>query len=231
MIISKFNYYGSFFNREFNSLYKICKPHMGTSWTRQYALYIAIKEIIKNKIPGDFVECGVWKGGSALFMALMLEKYEPNSKRKIWLYDTYTGMTQPNEFDIKFNGANAIKIYNEKKKEGYVDWVYSSLEDVKKVMSLSKYKNLEFIKGDVLETIPKIAPKKIALLRLDTDFYESTKHELEHLYPRLQKKGYLIIDDYNSWKGATKAVDDYFSSSDVQFETIRKTGLIGVKNE
>jgi hypothetical protein len=85
--------------------------------------------------------------------------------------------------------------------------------------------------GKVEDTIPADIPEKIALLRLDTDWYESTKHELIHLFPRLQKGGVLIIDDYGFWKGARKAVDEYFAENNIQIllNRIDDTGRMAIK--
>jgi O-methyltransferase len=90
---------------------------------------------------------------------------------------------------------------------------------------------VHYIKGMVEQTIPEFVPKKIALLRLDTDWYESTKHELEHLFPRLSKGGVLIIDDYGHWQGARKAVEEYLKKNDVKIllNRIDYTGRMGVK--
>ena len=73
---------------------------------------------------------------------------------------------------------------------------------------------IHFVQGRVEETIPASAPDSISLLRLDTDWYESTKHELVHLFPRLSPSGVIIIDDYGHWKGCRKAVDEYFDTGD-----------------
>lgn len=88
---------------------------------------------------------------------------------------------------------------------------------------------LVFIKGKVEDTIPKTMPKHIALLRLDTDWYESTKHELLHLYPLLSKSGVLIIDDYGYWAGSKKAVDEYFSKGEMLLNRIDYTSRIAIK--
>lgn len=155
------------------------------------------------------MECGVWKGGCSLLMA------EANN-RDIWMYDTYAGMSEPGKFDFK--GAaptarkSAMKRFNENRRENYTDWCYASLESVREAVELSglSVDRFKYIRGKIEDTIPKEMPEQIALLRLDTDFYESTKHELEYLYPRLSPGGILIIDDYGAWNGAKKAVDEFF---------------------
>ena len=131
-----------------------------------------------------------------------------------YLFDTFEGMTKPTTFDRNALTKDlAIKKFNRLKKENHNNWCYASLDDVKN--SFMKYDLMDkafFIKGDVNTTLNdlKNLPEKISLLRLDTDFYDSTKIELEKLYPLLSKNGILIIDDYGHWKGAKKAVDEYF---------------------
>ncbi len=113
-------------------------------------------------------------------------------------------------------------------------WAYSALEEVKHNLLSTGYpaERISFIKGKVEETIPLNAPPQIALLRLDTDWYESTYHELVHLFPRLSSGGILIIDDYGHWKGARKAVDKYFSENklDLLLHRIDYSGRICVKH-
>lgn len=177
---------------------------------RLWAVIQSTKYILANHLEGDLVECGVWRGGCAIAMAMILKDF--NSNKKIWLFDTFAGMTKPSKFDIKFDGKETLKKFILSDRGDHNNWCYSSLDEVKK--SFEKFnliKNINFIKGDVLETllIPQNLPDEIALLRLDTDWYESTKKELEILYPLLQYKGILMVDDYGHWEGARKAVDEY----------------------
>lgn len=216
----------------FQKIYAVCRPFTMTSKERMYALYKSVEYIVRAHIPGDFVECGVWKGGSAMLMALTLIELGITNK-KIYLYDTYEGMPQPTEFDGKAtdNNSNVIDKWTKKQNVNYNEWCYASLREVKENMALTKYPahNLVYVKGKVEKTIPKTKPSKIALLRLDTDWYESTKHELIHLYPGVVKRGVLIIDDYGYWTGAKKAVDEYFSRKPILLTRIDDTGRIGVK--
>ena len=100
-------------------------------------------------------------------------------------------------------------------------------------MKRSKYnpKLIHYVKGKVETTIPEQAPKQISLLRLDTDWYASTKHELENLFPRLSPGGILIIDDYGDWQGARKAVDEYVANHapSLFLSRLDYTGRISVK--
>lgn len=210
------------------------RPYTMTSAERLYGLIEAVKYVVKYNIPGDFVECGVWKGGSMMAIAETLVKLGVTD-RKLFLYDTFAGMTPPTEEDIDQLNRDAATQLNQQsaQKEESVVWAYSSLEEVKKNISLINYPNtnIHFIEGDVLQTIPKTVSKQIALLRLDTDWYESTKHEMEHLFPLLNTKGVLIIDDYGFWKGSRKAVDEYIENNHIQILLNRmdETGRIAIK--
>lgn len=136
-----------------------------------------------------------------------------DTSRRLFLYDTFEGMTEPTERDKNLQGVTAKSILDlDQRGTGY--WCYASLDDVKQNLGSTGYpvERFEFVVGPVEQTIPARIPERIALLRLDTDWYESTRHELEHLYPRLSPFGVLIIDDYGFWKGARKAVDEYFAA-------------------
>jgi hypothetical protein len=157
-----------------------------------------------------------------------------DESRNLYLFDTFSGMTEPSDKDIDFRGLKASTLLQEsdKKNEKSV-WCYASLELVKEVMSKTGYNNqkINFIKGMVEETIPSHAPESISLLRLDTDWYESTRHELNHLFPRLSKNGVLIIDDYGHWQGSKLATDEYFSQNNITIflNRIDSTGRVAVK--
>lgn len=196
----------------FKPVYNKTKKYTMTSTERMFSLYQAIEYISKNNIPGEIVECGVWRGGSAMVCAYALQKLR-DTKRRIFLYDTYRGMTEPDNRDRTVLGnTSAHDIWEKSQQENGNAWCYASIEDVQKNLFRTKYpkRKLAFIEGKVEETIPKIMPKHIALLRLDTDWYGSTYHELTYLYPRLVPGGVLVIDDYGHWKGVRRAVDDYF---------------------
>ena len=182
---------------DFMNIYNQVKPFTMVSIERLYATYQAIKYVERNNIPGDIVECGVWKGGCSMLMALSLE----STNRIIYLYDTFKGMPKPGAKDVDYEG-NAPK--------WKAKWCYSPLLEVHMNMMQTGYPFHRFIQGKVENTIPKTMPDKIAVLRLDTDWYESTLHELTHLYPLLSKGGVLLLDDYGYWKGQRKAADEYF---------------------
>ncbi len=187
-----------------------------TNIERIDALLKAVNYLEKNNIEGDFVECGVWKGGSCMAMAKQL--LENNSKsRKIWLFDTFEGMTEPDEIDVETEtGIKGKDLFNNSRKntDKYNMWAYAPLNEVQNNMKKTGYPHdkFQYIIGKVEDTLKqKAIPDRISLLRLDTDWYESTKTELEVLFPRLVQGGILIIDDYGHFEGARKAVDEYFS--------------------
>jgi len=197
----------------FMDLYGRCKDYIMTSVERLYGLYQSLQYILENGIAGDFVECGVWKGGSSMMISLFL-KEKGILDRKIYLYDTFEGMSDPSELDRNSSGELASGLLKEQDKlDSESIWCYSSLEEVKSNLRKTGYPlgNLIFVKGKVEDTLSQQLPGKLALLRLDTDWYESTKIELELLYPLLADKGILIIDDFGFWEGAKKAVVEYFA--------------------
>ncbi len=221
---------------EFTSIHKKSRGYTMVNKERSFALYEATKYISRNKIEGDVVECGVWKGGQTMIMAHTLLQ-ENDINRKIWLYDTYEGMSEPTEDDMRISTnekAKSLLLKKDKTTERDNIWCYAPIEEVKKNVMSTGYNpnNLVFVKGKVEDTIPNQIPEKIALLRLDTDWYESTRHELVHLFPRLVKGGVLVIDDYGTWAGSKKAVDEYIKENNIKILLTRITaGCIGVRVE
>lgn len=151
------------------------------SFPKAYSLVKAVESIVDESIPGDIVECGVWKGAMVALAAKVL-LFKEDCDRKIWLYDTFLGMTEPSIKDVKIKKKTpAIKKYNLSKKGDYVDWCYGPLSEVKHNIEQTGYpkQNIVFVEGDVQLTLKdNLKPQIISLLRLDTDFYESTKCEL-----------------------------------------------------
>jgi len=221
------------FNPEAIKVICEARPFTMTSLERMYVLIEAVKYISKNKIEGDIVECGVWKGGSMMIVAKTLVQLRDES-RDLYLFDTFAGMTDPSTKDIDFIGNKASKLLRSSQKEDDKSiWCYAPLEEVKEVIAKTRYQpnKIHFIEGKVETTIPEYAPERISLLRLDTDWYESTKHELTHLFPRLSQNGILIIDDYGHWQGAKLATDEYFAEQDISIflSRIDDTGRVAVK--
>lgn len=174
---------------------------------------------------------GQWRGGSALVMITVLQKYGI-ADRRVHLFDTFEGMSGPTGEDASIEGEFAVQLLKAKQRdeEDHV-WAYSPLDKVKEVLESTGYpkENIFYHKGKVEDTLPVDDLSCIAILRLDTDWYESTRHELIHLYPLLTKSGVLIIDDYGHWQGARKAVDEYFADRKILLNRIDYTGRIAVK--
>lgn len=212
---------------------KFVKPYTMTSNERLFALIEAVRYVIHNRIPGSIVECGVWRGGSMMAVAKTLDQLNRNDI-DLYLFDTFQGMPIPSKYDVdKFNKP-AISEFNEKSKDGKnSNWCFATLDEVQKNMILTNYpeERIHLIKGKVENTIPERAPEVISILRLDTDWYESTKHELENLFPRLSQGGVIIIDDYGYWSGAKKAVDEYFLQNNIMIllNRVDNTGRAGIK--
>jgi len=206
------------FEPEFKPIHEACRPFTMTGPLRMYAMHQAVKYIESAEIPGDIVECGVWRGGSAMVAAMTMLALG-RTGRTIWLYDTFEGMTLPSERDVDADGRSALMRWNTEWSAGArrdgagSDWCYASLEEVRDNVLGTGYPEdrVRFVRGKVEDTIPEQSPPQIALLRLDTDWYDSTYHEFVHLYPRLSEKGVLILDDYGSWQGAREATDRYFA--------------------
>ena len=190
----------------------VASPHTMTTLESQWALLNAVRYIDAEQIEGDIVECGVWRGGNLIIAGLALE--EAVISKKIWAYDTFEGMSSPTDLDRNtHSGARAIDRFRSKSRGQFSSWCYSPLEEVQlNVRTNVPSADVRYVKGKVEDTlkIESNLPKTISVLRLDTDWYESTKIELELLYPRLSKGGVLIIDDYGSWAGAKLATDEFF---------------------
>lgn len=206
---------------------------------RTQALIDAVRYCVARDIPGAFAECGVWRGGSVLAMILTLQDLGV-ADRDIHLYDTFEGMTEPTEHDTSPVEAPALETWERAKSDDARPWpeffepeVFNE-EGVREMLLSTGYpaERLHFVRGPVEETLPECAPEGLALLRLDTDWYESTRHELEHLYPRLADGGVLLVDDYGHWEGCKRAVDEYFSThaAPLLLGRIDYTGRVAIKH-
>ncbi len=221
------------FDPAFLPIKDVCQPHTMTSVERLYALYKALEYVSAANIQGHIVECGVWRGGSIMCAALTLLKCGDTS-RSLYLYDTFEGMVPPAEVDVSFEcqAASTLLAQEARAQDSYI-WAYAPLELVRQNLAATGYPDdqIHYIQGTVEETIPANMPDEVALLRLDTDWYSSTKHSLQHLFPRLAKGGVLIIDDYGHWRGAKQAVDEYLRDNEIRIllNRIDYTGRIGVR--
>jgi O-methyltransferase len=183
------------------------RPFTMTRLESIYSVVQSIRYIESAKIPGAVIECGVYMGGCTLAATLTLESLG-SFGRDVFLYDTFEGMTPPTAED----GEVAKQLYLMDGTPASIA-CRSPLEQVQKTMAVSRYpeNKLHYVQGRVEDTLPERAPEQIAFLRLDTDWYQSTKHELVHLFPRLAPGGVLIIDDYGHWEGSRRACDEYFA--------------------
>jgi O-methyltransferase len=210
---------------------RLVRPFTMTGVERLAALIQATRYLARQKIPGDIVECGVWRGGTMMAAALVL--LEENDPRHIHLYDTFAGMPPPGAMDKDFDGVPAARQLADTPR-GQGVWCACSLGEAKANLASTGFPSdrLHFVQGLVEDTIPAMCPGRLALARLDTDWYASTRHELEHLFPRLVSRGILIIDDYGHWQGARRATDEYFAerSGAIYLHRIDYTGRIGLKS-
>jgi O-methyltransferase len=193
-------------------------PYTLVSPERMAALIQAVEHVVACDVPGAIVECGVLRGGSSMAAALTLDRL--GARRELYLFDTFEGMPAPGPLDLEYTG----------KLSTYQEVGAGMSEVVRSLRSVGiNMEHVHMIKGMVEETVPTEAPDEIAVLRLDTDWYESTRHELEHLYPRLSPGGVLIVDDYGHFLGARKAVDDYFAGQRVFLHRLDYTGRLVIK--
>ena len=206
-------------------------PFTMTSPERILALREAVRHVCRHGIEGAIVECGVWRGGSMMAAALTL--LELNARRELVLCDTFAGMTPPAAGDRDFTGRPAAAVLAGEPRASGGTWAVAPLADVRANLATTGFPAdlVRCVVGPVEETLPRHAPDRIAVLRLDTDWYESTRHELEHLYPRLATGGVLIVDDYGHWQGARRAVDEFLDRGGrgLLLNRIDYTGRIGVK--
>jgi O-methyltransferase len=205
-----------------------------SSAARIAALCDGVEYVSRHRIEGAIVECGVWKGGSMMAAALTLLRLG-DTKRDLYLFDTYSGMAAPGAEDAPspYDGYSPQKRWRRNRRGRTSDWAAVSSGEVRRNMEATGYpmERVHLIEGMVEDTLPDRAPETIALLRLDTDWYASTKHELEHLYPGLSEGGVLIVDDYGHYEGARRAVDEYLDESGERLllSRIDYTGRVAVK--
>ena len=214
-----------------------CAPLSLIGEARMLSLIDAVRHCVRRELPGAFAECGVWKGGAVLAMLLALQQ-EGRTDRDVFLFDTFEGMTEPRPEDTSAFERPALETWRAAGEAGRRAWqeffdpATFGEEQVRENVLASGYPadRVHFVRGRVEDTVPGRAPERLALLRLDTDWYESTRHELEHLYPRLCDGGVLIVDDYGHWDGARRAVDEYFAGRAApMLHRVDYTGRIAIK--
>ena len=206
------------------------QPYTMTSMDKLFGLISATRYLARNDIPGAVVECGVWRGGSMHAVARTLLSVDETS-RHLYLFDTFQGMPPPSDKDVRHDGSSAAELLEARSRKSNI-WAVATLDDVKEGFAQLAYPagQVHFVEGLVEDTVPDNAPEQIALLRLDTDWYESTRHELEHLYPRLVSGGVLIVDDYGYWRGSKQAMDEFLDATGERLLLLRAgTGRIAIK--
>ena len=201
-------------------------PYTMTSKERLAAMITSVDYVVRNNVPGAIVECGLWKGGSLLCAILRLQALE-KADRDIVGFDTFLWMTEPTDLDVDWQGNS----WREGWKATESAAPGTSRREVHELLAGTGYPEarLKLVAGRVEDTLPSEAPAEIAILRLDTDWFESTRHELVHLYPRLAVGGILIIDDYGHFRGCQKAVDEYFVDHRIYLHRVDYTGRVAVK--
>ncbi|MCX3060106.1 TylF/MycF/NovP-related O-methyltransferase [Streptomyces beihaiensis] len=205
-------------------------PWTMTSPERLNAFILATRHVVRHGIPGDIVECGVWRGGSMQACARTL-LHCGATDRDLYLFDTYEGMTPPTDEDLRRDGRAAADLLAAQGKDRPI-WAVATLDDVKSGFEQVPYpaERVHYVRGKVEDTVPGQAPEQIAVLRLDTDWYASTRHELDHLYDRLVPGGVLLIDDYGYWQGSRQAVDEFLERTGERLLLLRMDeGRIAVK--
>lgn len=210
------------------------RPYTMTTVQRIEAVVSATRHVVAHGIPGAFVESGVWMGGSIMAAARTLVELG-DTDRDLYLYDTFEGLPAPGEHDgIAGAKQSATEIYADlSANSGDKPYLEAPIDVVRANVARTGYplERIHTIAGLVEDTIPATAPPEIAFLRLDTDWYSSTKTEMETLFPRLSPNGILIIDDYGYLDGARKAVDEFLESypDPVFLHRIDTTGRLVVK--
>lgn len=226
------------FDEQEAALVERCQPYTLASPERIVATADAVAHVVRRDIPGALVECGVWRGGSVLAMVLTLQRLGVDD-RDLYLCDTFSGMTAPTAEDTSAFDPPAAGTFERAQANGQRAWdglfgeEVFGLEQVQALLRATGYpqERIHFVVGPVEDTLPAQAPDQIAVLRLDTDWYASTKHEMDHLYPRLSRGGVLIVDDYGHWEGARQAVDEHFDATGEPLLLARTdyTGRLGIK--
>jgi O-methyltransferase len=207
------------------AIVNISKKYSCCSIERLKFNIFAVKEINNGGIDGDIVEIGVYKGGSMLSMILANGE---SRNRKFYLYDTFSDMTTPSEYDYDLNGYSANILMEQSESVKCISTLEEVNCNIQRHISEEQHTRIKYVIGDICKNT--LYPDKIAILRLDTDFYESTAFELAHFYPLVSSGGYIIIDDYGHWKGCRKAVDEFLvSHPDIKLHTIDYTGVYFIK--
>jgi O-methyltransferase len=222
-------------DREFMPLCRRSVECTAASTERLYALYSAVRYLVAAGVPGDIVECGVWRGGNCMLAALTLMELGDDA-RDIWLYDTFSGMSEPSDRDRDVYGGRASDMrersFSAEGRPAPIQFV-ASRDDVAANMATTGFPEdrIHYVEGRVEDTLPGSRPDHIALLRLDTDWYESTRHSMRHLYPLVSPGGVLLLDDYGDWPAVREAIHESLDELGevLMLNRIDNTGRIAVR--
>ena len=203
-------------DRDFAPIYNDVRFFTMTSVERMFDLYKSVEYVVRAGIPGDIVECGVWRGGSMMLVAKTLQLLGDTS-RGLWLYDTFEGHPKPSEDEVDLWGHRAADDWRANlKPEGTTDWGRVGIEEVSANMASTGYPGpVKLVKGMVEETARLPTASAFAIARLDTDWFPSAQVSMEVFWPRLSRGGVLIVDDYGHYKGQREAVDSYFARNGI----------------
>lgn len=159
-----------------------------------------VVEVVRDAVPGDLIETGVWRGGATILMRAVLRAYG-DTTRTVWVADSFRGLPKP-------SGRYEADLGDEHWKQ---EPLAVSADEVR--ANFRRYglldEQVRFLEGFFQDTLPTAPIEQLAVARLDGDMYESTIVALEALYPKLSPGGYLIVDDYGAVPGCRQAVDDY----------------------
>lgn len=164
-------------------------------------LQSCVEDVLRQGVPGDLIETGVWRGGATILMRAILKVYDA-ADRYVWVADSFVGLPEPNEEKYPADAKDRHHTYKQ---------LAISLEEVKsnfRVYGLLD-EQVRFLKGWFKDTLPTAEIEQLAVIRLDGDMYESTMDGLVNLYPKLAVGGYLIVDDYGAVPACRQAIDDY----------------------
>jgi O-methyltransferase len=195
------NLHDDIVEEEFWELAEMVWDHTMCGTNPLYNLYSSLRYIFENGIDGHLVECGVHLGGCIMLMEEMCLRHDYSKTRKIFAFDTFAGFVGSDKaLDIRANGTPMKALR-------WPDFSDASIGNMRHI----GFDRLDIVKGNVLETAPKAEIDQIALLRLDTDTYETTRCELENFHERVVLGGVTIIDDYGFSLGCKKAVDEFIA--------------------
>ncbi len=195
---------------------RVVRDYTMVSLPRLASLWLQVRYVDKHRIPGALVECGVWRGGAIAMMALAHMRSHEVPWRSLHLFDSFEGLPEPRA-DVDGIGAIQFARGRADGKLVPVGQCVSSADDSRDLLLATLKYPVELVhyhNGWFQVTIERDGPEvgPIAVLRLDGDWYESTKVCLEHLYPHVARHGVVVIDDYAFYEGCRRAVDEFLSN-------------------